>query len=197
MDIYSAKVQLVYVLIIIIKLKTQAMSTSIQELSNLYTQIPVEERDSLDYMIAGLIIMAKKILEVSKKQKFPTTPKYQKLINQYTGKIVRNKTAKKIIKFLWQKATFNKSIKTDLMDEYHFSEPTLRRFFEKYIGITPQHLHSIFIIEKASKLLLESETIYQVHHELDFGSLSNFNSLFKKIKGVSPTEFIKNTLKKF
>lgn len=62
--------------------------------------------------------------------------------------------------------------------------------FKASIGKTPHRYHVERRIHRAKELLLDvTLTIAQVAHEVGFSSQSHFTASFRKITGVSPTEF--------
>jgi len=71
------------------------------------------------------------------------------------------------------------------------------RFFRQRTGRTL----SDYIIEmrlgSASRMLIDSaKTVAEVCYDCGFNTLSNFNRLFRKYRGCSPTEFRENFRKK-
>ena len=71
------------------------------------------------------------------------------------------------------------------MSVYHFA-----RIFRQLTGHTPYDYLLNVRIEKAKKYL-RNETVSAVAFEVGFNSLSNFSATFKKIVGISPTEYQK------
>ena len=87
---------------------------------------------------------------------------------------------------------------------------TLHKLSE-YVGITPQHLSQVinerlnqnfadfvnsYRIMEAKRLLVDPRgdllTILAIAEEVGFNSKSSFNSAFKKISGMTPTEYKKS-----
>lgn len=72
------------------------------------------------------------------------------------------------------------------------SENHLLRNFSRFFGVTPFQYISQKRIREAQKLLLESENaIKNIATELGYTSVNNFSTYFKRITGLSPSEFRK------
>lgn len=70
------------------------------------------------------------------------------------------------------------------------SEASLNRFLRKWTGKTfVDNLNDIRIFEAASALINSSNTIAEICYQCGFNNLSNFNRIFKKRKGCTPTEY--------
>jgi len=70
------------------------------------------------------------------------------------------------------------------MSKFHFV-----RLFKKYYGKTPyQYLTEVRII-KAKALLKAGHSVSETCYQLGFNSLSSFSILFKKMGGLSPSDF--------
>ncbi|RZP71765.1 AraC family transcriptional regulator [Vibrio vulnificus] len=77
----------------------------------------------------------------------------------------------------------------------NLSENGFCRAFKKATGKTFLHYLSDKRIHEAARLLIETEhSITQIAFEVGFSNISSFNRYFKKVKGVSPTEFRKNLI---
>jgi len=76
------------------------------------------------------------------------------------------------------------------------TETSFCRYFKKH---TKKSFHSVLNeirVGHACKLLLEDRmNISGICYESGFNNLSNFNEQFKKIKGVSPSQYLKMRLK--
>jgi len=76
------------------------------------------------------------------------------------------------------------------LSPYHFC-----RLFRGTTGMTFTDYLARARVEKAKSLLLESSArVGEVAFATGFGSLSQFNSVFRKWAGASPTDFRKSTL---
>jgi len=71
-----------------------------------------------------------------------------------------------------------------------FSETHFRRLFKKYIKTTPMQYNNIAKIKHACTLLRTSNnSIYNISNYLGYASTSDFCRVFKKIMGMSATEY--------
>lgn len=77
-----------------------------------------------------------------------------------------------------------------LAKDLYISKYYLIRKCRQNLGLTPHNLHIQYRIRKAQKLLLTSKSIAEVSMEMGFYDQSHFNKYFKKIVGISPTEYI-------
>ena len=77
------------------------------------------------------------------------------------------------------------------MSKHHFC-----RVFKKYTGVSPMHALSLMRIERAKKLLESADhTISTVAVESGFGDIGSFIRHFKKVTGITATDF-RNSSKK-
>ncbi len=73
------------------------------------------------------------------------------------------------------------------------SPAAFSRYFKRMTGRNLSHFIGELRISQACKQLRETDLgISEVAYEVGFGSLSNFNRLFKELKGVSPREWRAN-----
>jgi two-component system response regulator YesN len=95
------------------------------------------------------------------------------------------------------------------MEENYMKQISLEEI-SQYVGISPQHFSKIFKeetglnyidwltnlrIESAKKMLLtEKSTVKEVCYMVGYNDPNYFSRIFKKIEGVSPTEYISETL---
>jgi AraC-like DNA-binding protein len=83
----------------------------------------------------------------------------------------------------------------DILDEACFSKFHFIRLFKKIYGLTPhQYLISVRI-EKAQHLLRLNTSVTQTCFEVGFHSVSSFTSLFRKMTGISPSEYLQQQQK--
>jgi len=76
------------------------------------------------------------------------------------------------------------------MSRFHFS-----RTFRKVLGVTPMQYILRLRVERAKKLLKhhsEGMSVSQIAHAAGFYDSSNLNRHFKKLTGVTPTEFARS-----
>lgn len=70
------------------------------------------------------------------------------------------------------------------------SEISLTRFLKKRTGKTfVDNLNDIRIGEALGKLVGTNDTVSEICYSCGFNNLSNFNRIFKKKKGITPTEY--------
>lgn len=86
---------------------------------------------------------------------------------------------------------YQKSITlADVASLINMSEASLNRFLKKWTGKTfIDNLNDIRISEATNRLLDTSDTVAEVCYKSGFNNLSHFNRIFKKRKGVTPTEY--------
>lgn len=78
----------------------------------------------------------------------------------------------------------------DVSQLINTSESSLTRFLKKWTGKTfIDNLNDIRISEAAGRIIDTSDTISEICYKSGFNNLSNFNRLFKKRKGLTPTEY--------
>ncbi len=78
----------------------------------------------------------------------------------------------------------------DVAQLINTSESSLTRFLKKWTGKTfIDNLNDIRISEAACKLIDTGDTISEISFKSGFNNLSNFNRIFKKRKGITPTEY--------
>ncbi|MFI3325859.1 MAG: helix-turn-helix domain-containing protein [Clostridia bacterium] len=70
------------------------------------------------------------------------------------------------------------------------SHSTLRNLFHKYCGMSPNAYVLRKKMEKAKELLERSEiTITEICYQIGYENFSKMSEMFKKIHGLSPTEY--------
>ncbi len=81
-----------------------------------------------------------------------------------------------------------------LADVCNISSTHFRRLFSSIMGVSPLEYIIQFRVSKASRLLCTTEmTVMEISLESGFSSISSFNRHFQSIKGVTPTQWRKNT----
>ena len=77
-----------------------------------------------------------------------------------------------------------------LAAEYHVSASYLSRVFKDHYGITfQQHLANTRIRHAKELLMATDQTINVISESVGFNSRNTFIRMFKKLEGVSPTEY--------
>lgn len=79
---------------------------------------------------------------------------------------------------------------SDVASLINMSEASLTRFLKKWTGKTfVDILNDIRIAEAVCRLIDTTDTISEICYKCGFNNLSNFNRLFKRRKGATPTEY--------
>ena len=74
------------------------------------------------------------------------------------------------------------------------SEGYFRKLFKEYSGENPIDFRQKYRIEKAKQLLLlDTHSIGEIAEELHFSDIYHFSKTFKKLTGVSPQKYIKQS----
>ena len=81
---------------------------------------------------------------------------------------------------------------SDVADYLGYSEKYLSNVFKKETGKTIRRYLDEQIVERGKESLLTSDyTVAQIGYSLGFSDTQNFSRIFKKISGLTPTEFRK------
>lgn len=87
---------------------------------------------------------------------------------------------------------------TDLARELGMSESSFSRFFRRATGNTFTDFVNHVRINRACQLLMESELlITHIGFEVGFNNIANFNRRFLDIKGMTPSEYRRQGIKRF
>lgn len=76
------------------------------------------------------------------------------------------------------------------MSRYHFC-----RYFKKHTGKSPVRFVNFIRIQKAKELLMKDKNIGKIAIKTGFNSSSNFSKHFKRLTGMSPSEYRKSLKK--
>lgn len=86
-----------------------------------------------------------------------------------------------------------KILAKDIADVLNLNTGYLSVKFKKVTGVSlPNFINNLKIIEAKRLLLFTDKTLAEITYNLSFSSQSYFQSLFKKITGVTPKEYVKN-----
>ena len=84
-----------------------------------------------------------------------------------------------------------KQLKEEI-DGLGISKNSMIRLFQDQLGMTPVEYINKLRIEKAKELLANSQdTIISIALQCGFGSLSTFYNFFRRLVGMSPTQYSK------
>ena len=78
----------------------------------------------------------------------------------------------------------------NISEEASFSKFHFIRLFKKVYGKTPHQYLTYVRIEKAIALLHRNTPVSEVCYAVGFETLSSFGSLFKRVKGITPSAFL-------
>jgi AraC-like DNA-binding protein len=77
-----------------------------------------------------------------------------------------------------------------LSEEFHYEYNYLSNLFSSVEGITIEHYHIQQRIEKTKELIDYDElTLSEIAHELGYSSAAHLSSQFKKLTGITPTQY--------
>lgn len=78
----------------------------------------------------------------------------------------------------------------EIAEHCHISERTLLRHFKDATGFTPKQYIIQLKVEKAKQLMEQGKaSIEDVSEDLGYSDTSNFIKVFKKVSGITPSEF--------
>ncbi len=80
---------------------------------------------------------------------------------------------------------------SDVAHYCSLSDASLKRLFDKYAGISVHKYFLTIKINAAIELLGDGESVSETANRLGFTSQSYFSKTFKRIVGLSPTEYVK------
>ncbi|MGI6541490.1 MAG: helix-turn-helix domain-containing protein [Limnochordia bacterium] len=76
-----------------------------------------------------------------------------------------------------------------LYSAFFYSPSHIRQLFKEHLGCTPQHYLLQLKATKACELLRSPASIDQVAREAGFSNVRSFQRSFKRIMGVTPSEY--------
>ncbi|MBY8961441.1 AraC family transcriptional regulator [Flavobacterium sp. D11R37] len=80
-----------------------------------------------------------------------------------------------------------------LASELHKDYSGLSKLFSAHEGITIEHFIILQKTEKVKELLLYNQlTLSEIAHKLGYSSVSHLSAQFRKVTGITPTEFRKS-----
>lgn len=98
----------------------------------------------------------------------------------------------------WLEEHYSESINLEnLSDQFNMSTRTFKRRFKLATGETPlAYLQSLRIEGAKKKLELGSESIEKISVEIGYEDMAFFSKLFKRLTGLSPTQYRKKFIRK-
>ena len=96
--------------------------------------------------------------------------------------------SKEIYEFLISRVD-EKITLADVSDSTYFSVPYIKAVFKKYANKSVMTAFAELKTEKAKELLRSGSSVKEVAEKLSYSSEAHFSSAFKKIVGLTPTEF--------
>ncbi len=83
----------------------------------------------------------------------------------------------------------------NIANQAHFSKFHFLRLFKNAFGKSPHQYLTEVRVEQAKKLLKDGVTVKEVCYDIGFDSIPSFISLFKKLEGITPYEYLKQLKK--
>lgn len=78
----------------------------------------------------------------------------------------------------------------DLAEMFHFSQPSMSRFFKSHLGMTFSEYYNNLRLEKATdQLLSTSDSLTEIAFQNGFSDARSMSALFKKKYGILPGEY--------
>lgn len=113
------------------------------------------------------------------------------LLEKHTSKPEINPVIENIKNYIEDNLEFDIKI-SHIAKIFHYNEQYLGRFFKQETGNSISSYISLRRIEKAKQLLESSgNTVLSVANKVGFNNVTYFNRMFKKIHGITPTEYRK------
>ena len=101
----------------------------------------------------------------------------------------QNRHVTAVIRYMYRHLDENLSLGT-LAEEFELSKSYLNLIFQKATGHAPMDFFQELKMKEACKLLRSTELyIYQVGQRLGYQDPYYFSRIFRKVVGVSPTEY--------
>lgn len=107
--------------------------------------------------------------------------------------IIQPKRIQDICQYVADRYTERLTLK-EVAEQTFYSPEAFCRYFKKHMGVTfVDYLNRIRVVESCRllKANIDERNIYSIAYECGFTSISNFNRIFKRIMGMSPTAFLK------
>lgn len=146
----------------------------LEKLENYYNELSLFDQKKIESISYMAVMMVKYILFEN-----ILNPKYDSSLDRALSFINQNFEKKLTISEISESTLIPKS--------------SLYKFFNNYLGCTVSDYINLKKIEKATELLLTEElSISEISEKLGFSTQQYFSKAFKKLKGISPSQFRKN-----
>ena len=107
----------------------------------------------------------------------------------------KNSLLSKVLKILWGNEECANPKAADLAKEVYVTPNYLQKLCKEQLGTTLTKIGQMFAVEKAKKLLKETDQqIIDISYSLGFSTQSHFNRIFKNITQKTPSEYRENSL---
>ncbi|MEL6164192.1 MAG: AraC family transcriptional regulator, partial [Cyanobacteria bacterium J06628_3] len=160
---------------------------------------PVASDKELSQLIFKFHTLAKNSRESILKQQSLLLKILEKLILRYTENSPslksighENQSIQRVKEYLNDNYARNISLK-ELAGVVNLSQFYLNRAFSKQVGIPPHKYQTQIRIQKAKTLLTNNLSISQAALKTGFSSQSHFGWHFKKVIGVTPKQYVKES----
>lgn len=118
------------------------------------------------------------------------------LLKNSTGKLSISRSQKnvnEIIAFINRHLTESLTLDS-IAAEFYLNKDYLGRLFKKHTHTTIGHYFSVQRASLAQSMLAEGQTVAEVQEKLGFSSYAYFFKFFKKMTGISPSQYRKNNM---
>jgi len=148
-----------------------------------------EELNELERISALIKLLG--TLEAHQDYSLLTSERYKVRIEKASGQLKFSRINNYILEHLDKRLTVNQ-----VSEVAHMVPQSFCRWFKKHSGHSFISFVKITRIENACQLMLSKDlSIQAIAFSAGFESISHFNRTFKKIKGLSPSEYKKSNLK--
>jgi AraC-like DNA-binding protein len=110
---------------------------------------------------------------------------FTQLLDQVIDSLIENKHA-------WPELQQTDVQVRDIALAFDVNSATLRRWCQEHTALSPRQYLAIYRVEQAKHLLKLGLQPSKVSQRLAFTEHKNFSTLFKRLHGMSPTDFIYN-----
>lgn len=149
--------------------------------------VQLSDKSGFDSFIELLSILYD--LSISRNQKLLSSSSY---VNKYED--TKSRRIKKVTDYIYENYSHSIKLK-EVADLINMSETAFSHFFKKRTHRSFSDFVNDVRVGNAARLVVESEkSMAEIGYECGFNNLSNFNRIFKKKKGCTPSEFKKNQL---